>query len=72
MIMKQISILLKVRKLSNLLNTSTYLRVITRSKAVSPTHFLSARYPHPKSLPSGKGLAFALSGSISGGSHCET
>ena len=63
------TLILKFRKLSNLLNTSTYLRVITRSKAVSPTHFLLTRYPHPKSLPSGKGLAFALAGSKSGVSH---
>ena len=27
------------------------------------------RYPHPKSLPSGKGLALALAGSKSGVSH---
>ena len=49
-----------------LLSTGAYLRVITRSKALNPTHFSSARYPLPKSLPSGKGLTFALSGSISG------
>ena len=60
------SLLLKFRKLSNLRSASAYLRVITRSKAVNPTDFLRARYPHPKSLPSGKGLAFALSGSKSG------
>ena len=59
----------QVRKLSSLLSTSAYLRVITRSKAVNPTHIFFTRYPHPKSLPSGKGLTFALSGSISGVSH---
>ena len=52
--------------LSNLLSASAYLRVIARSEAISPTHFLLARYPHPKSLPSGKGLTFALSGFKSG------
>ena len=31
--------------------------------------FLYARYPHPKSLPSGKGLTLALAGSKSGVSH---
>ena len=69
MIMKQISILLKVRKLSNLLRASVNFRVIPHSKAVNPTHFLFTRYPHPKSLPSGKGLTFALAGSKSGVSH---
>ena len=39
---------LKFRKLSNLLNVSANLRVVTRLKAVNPTHFLCARYPHPK------------------------
>ena len=34
-------------------------------KAARPTHIF-ARYPHPKSLPSGKGLAVALVGSKSG------
>ena len=60
---------LKFRKLSNLLNVSTNLRVVTRAKTASPTHFLCARYPHPKSLPSGKGLTIALAGSKSGISH---
>ena len=50
----------QVRKLSSLLSTSAYLRVITRSKAVNPTHIFFTRYPHPKSLPSGKGFTFAL------------
>ena len=59
----------KFRKLSNLLSVSANLRVVSRSKALSPTHFLCVRYPHPKSLPSGKGLAIALAGSISGVSH---
>ncbi len=59
-------VLLKFRELSNLLVTSAYLSVITRSEVLIPTHFLFARYPHPKSLPSGKGLTFALSGSKSG------
>ena len=54
MIMKQISILLKVRKLSNLLRASVNFRVIPHSKAVNPTHFLFTRYPHPKSLPLGE------------------
>ena len=30
---------------------------------------LLLRYPHPKSLPSGKGLAIALTGSMCGVSH---
>ena len=30
-----------------------------------------ARYPHPKSLPSGKRLTIALAGSKSGISRCE-
>ena len=59
----------QVRKLSSLLSTTAYLRVITRSKAVNPTHIFFTRYPHHKSLPSGKGVTFALSGSISGVSH---
>ena len=54
--------------MSNLLNDSAKLRIIARSNDVSPTHFLYARYPHPKSLPS-KGLTLALAGSISGVSH---
>ena len=52
---------LNTLQLSNLLSTSAYLRVITRSKALSPTHVLHERYPHPQSRVSGKGLAFALS-----------
>ena len=63
------SFFLKFRKLSNLLSVSVNLRIIPHSKAINPTHFLRARYPHPKSLLSGKGLTFALSGSISGVSH---
>ena len=34
-----------------------------------PHALFRVRYPHPKSLPSGKGLAIALTGSISGVSH---
>ena len=60
---------LKFRKLSNLLSASVNLRVIPHSKAVNPKHIFFTRYPHPKSLPSGKGLTFALSVSISGISH---
>lgn len=60
---------LKFRKLSNLLSASVNLRVIPHSKAVTPTHIFFTLYPHPKSLPSGKGLTFALSVSISGISH---
>lgn len=60
---------LKFRKLSNLLSASVNLRVIPHSKAVTPTHIFFTRYPHPKSIPSGKGLTFALSVSISGISH---
>ncbi len=51
-----------IRKLSNLLNVSANLRVVNSWKAVSPTRFF-VRYPHPKSLPSGKGLTIALVGS---------
>ena len=61
--------LLKFRKLSDLLSASAYLRVSDSPKVANPTHSLRARYPHPKSLPSGKGLTFALAGSISGVSH---
>ena len=57
------------RKLSSSLNTNANFRVVTRSKTESPPHFLCARYPHPKSLPSGKGLALALTGSKIGVSH---
>ena len=64
--LRNLCLLLKFRKSSNLLSASAYLRAISRLKAACPTHFLSARYPLPKSLPSGKGLAFALAGSISG------
>ena len=60
---------LKFRKLSNLLSSSVNLRVIPHSKSVNPTHIFFTRYPRPKSLHSGKGLTFALSGSISGVSH---
>lgn len=58
--------LLKFRKLSNLLNLSGNMRAVTRPEAVSPTRFLCERCPLPKFLPSGKGLALALSGSKSG------
>ena len=63
--------LLKFRKLSNLLNVSANLWGATRSKAVSPTHYLCARYPLPKSLPSGKGLTFARLGSNIGVSYTK-
>ena len=52
-----------------MLSSSAYLKVITRSKDIGHTHFLRARYTLPKSRVSGKGLAFAISGSISGVSH---
>ncbi len=55
--------------MSNLLNVGANLRAVTRSKAVSPTHFLCTRYPHPKSRVSGKGLTNAHAGSKSGVSH---
>ena len=45
---------LKFRKSSNLLSASVNLRVIPHSKAVNPTHIFFTRYPHPKSIPSGK------------------
>ena len=61
--------LLKFRKLSDLLSAGAYLRVSNSPNVANPTHSLRARYPHPKSLPSGKGLTFALAGSISGVSH---
>ena len=54
--------LLKFRKLSGLLSAGAYLRVSDSPNVANP----HARYPHPKSLPSGKGLTFALAGSISG------
>lgn len=60
---------LKFRKLSNLLSASVNLRVIPHSKAVTSTHIFFTRYPHPKSIHSGKGLTFVLSVSISGISH---
>ena len=43
----------QVRKLSSLLSTSAYLRVITRSKAVNPTHIFFTRFP-----PLGEGIYF--------------
>lgn len=49
---------LKFCKLSNLLSASVNLRVIPHSKAVTPTHIFFTRYPHPKSIPSGKGTYF--------------
>lgn len=58
--------LLLFTQVSQVIKFATPKRVVTRLKAVSPTHFFYSRYPHPKSLPSGKGLTIALTGSNSG------
>ena len=66
MLMYYVKLIVHVSQIIHLLSLFSNLRAATCLKAVSPTHFLFARYPHPKSLPSGKGLTVALAGFNSG------
>ena len=67
-----VKLIIHVSQIIHLLSFFSNLRAATCSNAVSPTHFLFARYPHPKSLPSGKGLTVALAGLKAVFRKCET